>query len=326
MKAIVLRSYGPPDVLQYEDIEKPTAADDEVLLKVRAASVNPLDWRLIRGEPYVIRAATGLRKPKSARVGADVAGEVEAVGRNVRQFRPGDSVFGAIGASPGAFAEYVCAKEDALVLKPANLTFEQAAAVPVAALTALQGLRKGRLRAGQRVLINGAAGGVGTFSVQIAKSLGAHVTGVCSTRNVEMVRSIGADDVVDYAREDFTASAMRYDLIFDCIGNRSLSAYRRVMSKRGTYVVVGGPGGRWVGPLGSMFKPLLLSPFVSQRMVACMSRQSNEELLILKELIESKKMRPVIDRTYALSEVAQALRYLEEGHARGKVVITIEHH
>ena len=325
MKAIVLRSYGSPDVLQYEDIEKPTAAADEVLLKVRAASVNPLDWRLMRGEPYVIRAATGLRKPKSARVGADVAGEVEAVGSNVRQFRPGDSVFGAIGTSPGAFAEYVCAKEDALVLKPANLTFEQAAAVPVAALTALQGLRKGRLQAGQTVLINGAAGGVGTFSVQIAKSLGAHVTGVCSTRNVEMVRSIGADDVVDYTREDFTASAMRYDLIFDCIGNRSLSACRRVMSKKGTYVIVGGPGGRCVGPLGSLLKPLLLSPFVSQSMVACMSRQSNADLLILKELIESNKVRPVIDRTYALSEVAQALRYLEEGHARGKVVITIEH-
>ena len=242
MKAIVLRSYGSPDVLQYEDIEKPTAAADEVLVKVRAASVNPLDWRLIRGEPYVIRAATGLRKPKNARVGADVAGEVEAVGSNVTRLRPGDSVFGAIGTSPGAFAEYVCAKEDALVLKPANLTFEQAAAVPVAALTALQGLRKGRLQAGQTVLINGAAGGIGTFSVQIAKSLGAHVTGVCSTRNVEMVRSIGADQVVDYTREDFTASAMRYDLIFDCIGNRSLSACRRVMSKKGTYVVVGGPG------------------------------------------------------------------------------------
>ena len=325
MKAIVLRSYGSPDVLQYEDIEKPTAADDEVLLKVRAASVNPLDWRLMRGEPYVIRVATGLRKPKSARVGADVAGKVEAVGSNVRQFRPGDSVFGAIGTSPGAFAEYVCAKEDALVLKPANLTFEQAAAVPVAALTALQGLRKGRLQVGQTVLINGAAGGVGTFSVQIAKSLGAHVTGVCSTRNVEMVRSIGADDVVDYTREDFTASAMRYDLIFDCIGNRSLSACRRVMSKKGTYVIVGGPGGRYVGPLGSLLKPLLLSPFVSQSMVACMSRQSKADLLILKELSESNKVRPVIDRTYALSEVAQALRYLEEGHARGKVVITIEH-
>ena len=325
MKAIVLRSYGSPDALRYEDIEKPTAADDEVLIKVRAASVNPLDWRLVRGEPYVIRATTGLRKPKVARVGADVAGEVEAVGSNVRQFRSGDSVFGAIGTSPGAFAEYVCAKEDALVLKPANLTFEQAAAVPVAALTALQGLRKGRLQAGQTVLINGAAGGVGTFSVQIAKSLGVHVTGVCSTRNVEMVRSIGADDVVDYTREDFTASAMRYDLIFDCIGNRSLSACRRVMGKKGTYVIVGGSGGRWVGPLGSMLKPLLLSPFVSQRMVACMSRQSHGDLLILKELIESKKVTPVIDRTYLLSEVAQALRYLEEGHARGKVVITIEH-
>ena len=325
MKAIVLRSYGSPDVLQYEDIEKPIAAADEVLVKVRAASVNPLDWRLVRGEPCVIRAATGLRKPKSARVGADVAGVVEAVGINVNQFRPGDSVFGAIGTSPGAFAEYVCAKEDALVLKPENLTFEQAAAVPVAALTALQGLRKGQLQAGQTILINGAAGGVGTFSVQIAKSWGARVTGVCSTRNVEMVRSIGADDVIDYTREDFTASAMRYDLIFDCMGNRSLSACRSVMSKEGTYVIVGGPSGRCVGPLGSLLKPLLLSPFVSQRMVACMSRQSNADLLILKALIESNKVRPVIDRTYALSEVAQALRYSEEGHARGKVVITIEH-
>ena len=276
----------------------------------------------MRGEPYVIRATTGLRKPKATRIGVDLAGQVEAVGKNVTQFQPGDQVFGAI-ESRGAFAEYACAYEKELVLKPANLTFEQAAAVPVAAFTALQGLRdKGRIQSAQKVLINGAAGGVGTFAVQIAKSFGAHVTGVCSTRNVDMVRSIGADHVVDYTHEDFTVSAQRYDLIFDSIGTRSLSACRRVMRRKGIYVVVGGPGGRWIGPLALLLKVLLLSPFVSQSLVACMSRQSKQDLLVLKELIETKKVTPVIDRSYTLSEVPEAIRYLEEGHARGKVVIT----
>ncbi len=321
MKAIVLHNYGSPDVLKCEETEKPAPGDNEVLIRVRAASVNPLDWRLMRGEPYLIRAATGLCKPKAARLGVDLAGQVEAVGGKVTQFQPGDEVF---GTSTGAFAEYVCASEKELALKPANLTFGQAAAVPVAAFTALQGLRdKGRIRSAQEVLINGAAGGVGTFAVQIAKSFGAGVTGVCSTRNVDMVRSIGADHVIDYTREDFTLSAQRYDLIFDSMGNRSLSACRRVMSPKGTYVVVGGPGGHWIGPLAPILKALLLSPFVSQNMTACLSKQSKDDLLVLKDLIEAKRVTPVIDRSYTLSQIPEAIRYLEEGHARGKVVITL---
>ncbi len=323
MKAIVYHNYGSPDVLQCEEIGKPTPGDDQVLIRVRAASGNPLDWRFMRGEPYIVRAMTGLRKPKATRLGVDLAGQVEAVGRNVTQFQPGDEVF---GASRGAFAEYVCAYEKALVLKPANLTFEQAAAVPVAAISALQGLRdKGRIQPGQKVLINGAAGGVGTFAVQIAKSFGADVTGVCSTRNVDMVRSIGADHVIDYTQEDFTQSGQRYDLIFDCVGNRSLSACRRVMSSRGICVVVGGPDGRWIGPLALFLKALLLSPFVSQNLVMFLASINKKDLVVLKELIEAKKVTPVIDRYYTLSEVPEAIRYLEEGHARGKVLITLEH-
>ena len=323
MKAVAFHNYGSPDVLRCEEVERPTAGDDEVLIRVRAASVNPLDWRFMRGEPYLIRAMTGLRKPKVARLGADLAGQVEAVGRNVTQFQPGDEVFGAIGPRPGTFAEYVCTRESELAQKPANLTFEQAAAVPVAAITALQGLRdKGRIRPAQKVLINGAAGGVGTFAVQIAKSFGADVTGVCSTRNVDMVRSIGADHAIDYTREDFTLGAQRYDLIFDCIGNRSLSDCRRAMTPKGTYVGIGGPGGRW-SPLVGMLKPLLLSPFVTQKLVVCVSKQSKEDLVALKELIETRKVTPVIDRSYTLSEVPEAIRYLEQGHARGKVVIAV---
>lgn len=324
MKAIVFREYGSSDVLRLEELEMPIAGDDEVLVRVRAASVNPLDWRFMRGEPYPIRIATGLGKPKSERLGADLAGQVEAIGRNVTRFKAGDEVFGAIGLKPGAFAEHACAQQDALAPKPANLTFEQAAAVPVAALTALQGLRdSGRLETAQKVLINGAAGGVGTFAVQIAKSFGAHVTGVCSTRNVDLVRSTGADRAIDYTREDFTQGRERYDLMFDAIGNRSLSDLRRVLEARGTYVVVGGPGGRWIGPLAAILKPVLLSPFVSQRLVAGMSKQSKEDLVTLKELIESRKVTPVIDRSYTLSEVPRAIAYLEGGHARGKVVITV---
>ena len=277
MKAIVYHKYGSPDVLKCEEIEKPTAGDDEVLISVRAAAVNPLDWHFMRGEPYIIRAMTGLRTPKATRLGHDLAGQVEAVGRNVTQFQPGDEVF---GAHSGAFAEYVCAYEKDLALKPANLTFEQAAAVPVAAFTALEGLRdKGRIQAGQKVLINGAAGGVGTFGVQIAKSFGADVTGVCSTRNMDMVRSIGADDVIDYTQEDFTQSGKRYDLMLDCLGNRSLSACRRVMSPRGNYVVVGGPAGRWIGPLASLLKVLFLSPFVSQKLITFMASGKREDRL-----------------------------------------------
>ena len=324
MRAIVFPRYGSPDVLRVEEVERPLPGDDDVLVRVRAAGVNPLDWRFMRGEPYAIRIATGLGKPKTERLGADLAGEVEATGRNVTQFKSGDAVFGAIGLKPGAFAEYACAHEDALAPKPANLTFEQAAAVPVAALTALQGLRdSGRIQPGQKVLVNGAAGGVGTFAVQIAKSFGAQVTGVCSGRNVDLVRSIGAEHVVDYTREDFTAGSRRYDLVFDAIGNRSLSDVRRVIEPKGTYVVVGGPGGRWIGPFVAILKPILLSPFVSQRLVAALSKESRDDLMILKELIEAGKVRPVIDRSYTLTEVPQALRYLEEGHARGKVVIAI---
>lgn len=322
MKAIVYHEYGSPDVLKCEEIEKPTAGDDEVLIRVRAAAVNPLDRHFMRGEPYPIRSMTGLSKPKAGRPGVDLAGQVEAIGRNVTRFQPGDEVF---GASKGAFAEYVCAGENKLVLKPANITFEQAASVPVAALSALQGLRdKGRIQPGQKVLINGAAGGVGTFSVQIAKSFGADVTGVCSTKSADIVRSIGADHVIDYTREDFTKSAQRYDLIFDCVGNRSLSDLRRAMTAKGTYVVVGGPAGRWIGPLAPSLRALLVSPFVSQNLVTFTASINNEDLVVLKELIEAGKVTPVIDSCYTLSEVPEAVRHLEEGHARGKIVITVE--
>jgi NADPH:quinone reductase-like Zn-dependent oxidoreductase len=322
MKAIVYHEYGSPDVLKCEEIEKPTAGDDEVLIRVRAAAVNPLDRHFMRGEPYPIRSMTGLSKPKAGRPGIDLAGQVEAIGRNVTRFQPGDEVF---GASKGAFAEYVCAGENKLVLKPANITFEQAASVPVAALSALQGLRdKGRIQPGQKVLINGAAGGVGTFSVQIAKSFGADVTGVCSTKSADIVRSIGADHVIDYTREDFTKSAQRYDLIFDCVGNRSLSDLRRAMTAKGTYVVVGGPAGRWIGPLAPSLRALLVSPFVSQNLVTFTASINKEDLVVLKELIEAGKVTPVIDSCYTLSEVPEAVRHLEEGHARGKIVITVE--
>ncbi|HEY0376773.1 MAG TPA: NAD(P)-dependent alcohol dehydrogenase [Pyrinomonadaceae bacterium] len=322
MKAIVAHSYGPPDVLKYEEVEKPVAGDDEVLIRVRAASLNPLDWRLLRGKPYFLRVMVGLRRPKEARPGRDVAGEVEAVGRNVTRFKPGDEVF---GACRGAFAEYACARESALVRKPENVTFEQAASVPVAGLSALQGLRdKGRIRPGQKVLINGAAGGVGTFSVQIAKSFGADVTGVCSTRNVEMVRSIGADAAVDYTREDFTAGAERYDLILDCVGHPSLSALRRVLTRDGTCVIVGAPHRpSLVLLLAHVIKPLVLSPFVSQKFAILMAKLKKEDLTVLGELMEAGKVTPVIERRYELSEVVEAVRHVEKGHARGKVVITM---
>ena len=321
MKAIVYYNYGSPDVLKCEEIEKPTAGDNEVLIRVRAASVNPFDWHFMRGTPYMVRIQAGLRKPKDKRLGVDVAGQVEAVGRNVTQFRPGDEVF---GACRGAFAEYACASESALVMKPDNVTFEQAASAPVAAFTALQGLRdKGQIQPGQKVLINGAAGGVGTFAVQIAKWFGADVTGVCSTRNADMVRSIGADRVIDYTQEDFTKSGQRYDLFFDCVGNHSLLACRRVLNPKGIYIVVGGPDGRWLGPLARMIKTLVLSWFVSQNLVMFLAKRSKEDLTIMHELMKAGKVTPVIDKRYKLSEVPEAIRYLEEGHARGKVVITL---
>jgi NADPH:quinone reductase-like Zn-dependent oxidoreductase len=320
MKAIVYSNYGPPDVLRCEELEKPTAGDDEALIRVRAAALNPLDWHFMRGTPYFLRMLAGLRKPRYQRLGVDVAGQVEAVGRNVTRFKPGDEVF---GSCRGAFAEYACAPESALATKPDNVTFEQAAAVSVAARTALQGLRdKGQVQPGQKVLVNGAAGGVGTFAVQIAKSFGANVTGVCSTRNVDMVRSLGADRVLDYTREDFTKNGHRYDVIFDSVGNHSLLACRRVLNPKGNYVAVGGPSGRWmIGPLASAIAAPVLSRFVSQQFFMVLTKPSQEDLSILHDLMKAGKVTPVIDRRYGLSEVPEAIRYLEAGHARGKVVI-----
>ncbi len=326
MKAIVYCDYGSPDVLKLVDIAKPIPDDDQILVKVRAASVNPLDWHYLQGTPYLMRMGVGLRKPKVTRLGVDYAGTVEAVGKNVTQFKPGDEVF---GGKTGAFAEYVCARADrATVLKPANLTFEQAASLPIAAITALQALRdKGKVEPGQKVLINGASGGVGTFAVQIAKSFGADVTGVCSTRNVDMVRSLGADHVIDYTKEDFAKGEQRYDVILDNVPNHSLSECRRILNPKGKYVMIGGGGpndGRWIGPFGRVIHTLVLSPFVSQEMGMFMADLNQKDLTILGDLLQSGKVKSVIDRTYKLSEVPDALRYLEEGHARGKVVITLE--
>ena len=326
MKAITHCDYGTAEVLQLEDVEKPTPADDEVLVRVRAAGANPLDWHNMRGTPYVMRLGTGLRRPEDTRLGVDFAGTVEAVGRNVRRFAPGDEVF---GGRNGAFAEYVVVRESrAIVPKPANLSFEQAGAVAIAATTALQALRdRGQVRPGQRVLINGASGGVGTFAVQIAKSLGAHVTGVCSTRNVELVRSLGADEVVDYTREDYTLGGQTYDVIIDNVGNRPLLANRRVLAPDGRYVLIGGGGpddGRWIGPLVGPVKALLLSPFVSQQMGMFLAELNAKDLAVLADLMQSGQVTPVIDRRYPLEQTAAAIGYLETGRARGKVVITVD--
>ncbi len=327
MKAIVYHNYGSPDVLRLEEIEKPVPNDHQVLVRVRAASVNPLDWHYTRGTPYIARViAFGLLKPEVTRLGVDYAGTVEAVGKNVTRFKPGDEV---LGGRTGAFAEYVTVLEDrAVVLKPANLTFEQAASVPIAAITALQGLRdKGKIQPGQKVLINGASGGVGTFAVQIAKSFGADVTGVCSTRNVGMVRSIGADQGIDYTREDFTKSDQRYDLILDNVGNHSLLEYRSVLKPKGILVTVGGggPDDRWFGTFFSRpIKALILSPFVSQKFEMLLAELNKEDLGILSDLMQAGKVKPVIDRRYSLSKIPEALGYLEKGHARGKVAITVD--
>lgn len=321
MKAITYHRYGSPDVLEYGDVETPVPADDEVLVRVRAASVNPADWHYVRGTPaLLLRPKSGMRKPKDSQLGADVAGVVEAAGTSVTLFRPGDAVF---GLGHGSFAEYVCVKESRLVPKPDNVTFEQAAAVPLAALTALQGLRKGEIQAGQKVLVNGAAGGVGTFAVQLARSFGAEVTGVCGARNVELVRSLGANDVIDYSREDFTRSGRRWDLFVDIMGNHSLSGCRRVLTPSGTYVVVGAPTGRWLAPLPRLLRTMLLSRFVSQKLVPLLASAKQEDLVVLSELLANGKLMPVIDRSYPLHQVAEAIRYLETGHVRGKVVITI---
>ena len=327
MKAVRYHRYGGPDVLELQEVAMPAAGDGELLVRVRAASVNPLDWHFMRGAPYLVRMMAGLSRPKpsASRLGADMAGTVEAVGQNVTGFQPGDEVFGGL-EERGTLAEYISVRADAVVLqKPAGLTFEQAAAEPVAAFTALQALRdKGRVQSGQKVLINGASGGVGTFAVQIAKALGAEVTGVCSTANVGMVASIGADHVVDYTREDFTRAERRYDLLIDIAGNRSLAETRRVLAPKGALVLVGGPNkGRWIGPFGRTIRMLMQSPAVSQRMVSFLAHQNRDDLAVLRELLDAGKVTPVIDRAYRLNQVAEAVRYLETGHARGKVVITV---
>ena len=320
MKAIVCSSYGRPDVLELAEVEKPAFADDLVLVKVRAASVNPADWYGVAG-PLIVRPSTGLFKPRSDRTGIDFAGTVEAVGKNVRHVSSGDDVF---GARSGALAEYVTVR-DAVVAKPANLTFEEAAAVPVAAITALQGLRdKGRLEAGQQVLINGASGGVGTFAIQIAKALGAEVTAVCSTGNVEQARSLGADHVIDYTREDFTHSERRYDLLLDVAGGKSWSQLRRVLTQDATVVIVGAQKRRLVGPIGHIVRLRVASLLRgSQKAVFFIAKTNRADMEILRELLETRKVKPVVDRTYELAETADAFRYLGEGHARGKVIVTV---
>lgn len=323
MKAVTYRCYGSVDVLEYGDTEKPVPGDDEVLVKVHAAGVNPLDWHYMRGTPYLMRLASGIGAPDDTRMGVDFAGTVKAVGRNVTRFKAGDEVF---GGRSGAFAEYVVIPEDrALAHKPANVTFEQAAAVPIAAVTALQALRdKGKIEPGQKVLINGASGGVGTYAVQIAKSLGAEVTGVCSTRNVEMVRSLGADHVFDYKKENYTESGQQYDLIVDMVSNHSLSANRKVLAPDGTLVIVGGSSGDWIGPLMRPIGALALSPFVDQELITLLASLDKDNLAYLGELMRTGKMTTTIDRRYSLSEAAAAIRYSEEGHARGKIILSME--
>ncbi len=322
MKAIVYTEYGSPDILQLKDVEKPTPNEHEVLVKVYTASANPLDWHRMRGEPFLARLSEGYLKPQNPRLGADLAGRVEAVGSAVTELKPGDAIFGSIGA--GSFAEYVCARESAFALKPANLSFEGAAAVPIAAFTALQGLRdKGQIQTGQKVLINGASGGVGTCAVQIAKAFGAQVTGVCSTRNLELVRSIGADQVIDYTQADFTRNGQQYDLIFDAIGNRSVSDIKRALSPNGICAVAG------FTTLSRLFQVILLGAWVSKtgsKKIGLMAtaHANKTDLVFIQGLLETGKVVPVIDRRYPLAKTADAIRYLEAGHARGKVIITME--
>lgn len=321
MKAIVRTKYGSPDILELLEINKPDPMDNQVLVRVHAAAVNPLDWHILRGEPFIVRLmGFGLLKPKHQILGADMAGQVEAVGKNVIRFKSGDEVF---GSSVGGFAEYACVREDKLVLKPAAITFEQAAAVPVAGITALQALRDhGRIQAGHYVLINGASGGVGTFAVQIAKALGAHVTGVCSGRNLEMVRSIGADHVIDYTKEEFWRSGRKYDLIVDNAAFQSIRKSLHALQPNGVYVLVGGSSST-----ATILQSLILNPLISRmegrKLVSFMASMNQPDLVVLEELLKAGKVVPVIDRKYSLSEVPQAIRYVEEGHTRGKVVITV---
>jgi NADPH:quinone reductase-like Zn-dependent oxidoreductase len=326
MKAVVHTEFGPPDVLQIKDIDKPVPKDNEVLVRVRAASINPYDWHMVRGTPFLMRAMmAGLRKPKDPRVGIDCAGTVETVGKDVTQFKPGDNVF---GGKSGSLAEYLGVPADGgIALKPPRLTFEQAAAVQVAGCTALQALRdSGKVQPGQKVLINGASGGVGTFAVQIAKSFGAQVTGVCSTRNIELVRSLGANQVIDYTKEDFTNSSERYDMILDNVGTQPLSRFRRILKPKGVYVMIGAGGpndGGLIGPMGRLMQAMLMTPFISQKMGMMMAKVSQNDLKALADLMQSGKVTPVIDRTYPLDDIREAMRYLETGRARGKVIISI---
>ncbi|MBG0831493.1 NAD(P)-dependent alcohol dehydrogenase [Planomonospora sp. ID67723] len=324
MKAIRYHAYGPPEVLRLQDADIPAVGADDVLIRVRAASVNPLDWHNMRGEPYFVRLQMGLTRPKHTALGADLAGVVESVGRDVTAFRPGDEVYGGCGLDlvPGTtgLAEYACLRQNGMLCKmPGGLTFEQAAAVPVAALTALQALRdKGRVRLGHRVLINGASGGVGTFAVQIAKAMGAEVTGVCGTGNTELVRSIGADHVIDYTKEDYTRAGKRYDVVLDLVANHGIRAIRRVLEPTGVFVEGAPSKGQWIGPVLGIVKVM-----VTPRTTFFLSHPSADDLTVMSELIESGKVTPVIDRTYSLDETAEAVRYLERGHARGKVVVTV---
>lgn len=323
MKAVIYTKYGSPDVLEFKEVENPTPKDNEVLVKIHAAASNAADWHLLRADPFLARLYSGLLKPKFQILGADIAGRVEAVGKNVKLFQPGDEVFGDLsGCGWGGFAEYAPVPESALVLKPTNLTFEEAAAVPLAAMTALQALRnKGQIQKGQRVLINGASGGVGTFAVQIAKSFGAKVTAVCSTRNMELARALGADNAIDYTKEDFTQSGQQYDLILAANGYHTLTDYKRALGPKGIYVMSGGTGAQ-------MFQALLLGPWMSiagnKKMTFLTSKPNQKDLLFIKDLLENGKIKPIIDRRYPLSETADAIRYLEKGHARGKVVIMVE--
>jgi NADPH:quinone reductase-like Zn-dependent oxidoreductase len=323
MKAVVYRCYGSPEVLKVEQVEKPTPADNQVLVKVHAASINPLEWHYMRGTPYLMRAEAGMGFPQDPRLGVDFSGTVEEIGKGVTKFKTGDEVF---GGRDGALGEYVVVRESAsIVPKPTNLTFEQAASIPIAAVTALQGLRDvGKIHAGQKVLINGASGGVGTFAVQIAKSYGAEVTGVCSTRNVDLVKSLGADHVIDYTREDFTQGTQHYDVIFDAVGNHSLSEYRRVMTPQGIFVIVGGPStDPWIGPLIMPLKAKLVAPFVSQKFEFFLADINPQDLQVLAGMAQSGKLTPVIDKTYPMSDIQTAMRYLETGHARGKVAVQV---
>lgn len=323
MKAVSYRCYGSPEVLSLDDVEKPSPADDEVLVKVHAAGVNPLDWHYMRGSPYIMRLGSGIGRPKETRLGVDFSGTVEAVGAGVTRLEPGDEVF---GGRTGAFGEYVPVREDrGIARKPANVSFAEAAAVPIAGVTALQAVRdKGKVKAGQKVLINGASGGVGTFAVQIAKSFGAEVTGVCSERNVDMVRSLGADHVIDYGTEDFTDGEQRYDVIIDMVGNHPLSAMRNVLVPGGIVVMVGGPPGNWIGPLINPLKALFMNPFIDEHFSFFMATMDQKDLGILAGLMADGTVTPVIDRHFPLGEISNAIDYSEKGHARGKIIIDVQ--